>query len=79
MRRKAEEEKKMSKNVRDGWHVINGIDVFVEDGIVKRGVVNDTTVYPYRWDASLNCWSSCSGLTIAALRAGMNRGTITMK
>lgn len=23
----------MSKNVRDGWHVINGIDVFVEDDI----------------------------------------------
>ena len=29
--------------IRDGWHIVNGWNVYVEDGYVVRGVSNDGT------------------------------------
>lgn len=41
------------KNMKDGWHTLAGIEVYVEDGFVVRGVTKDLsglgerTIYPY--------------------------------
>lgn len=68
--------------MKDGWKVVNGYKVYVEDGFVTRAVDgegNDQhTVYPYRWSDKNGCWSSTGKITTAALRAGLNRGTIKL-
>lgn len=74
--------------VKDGWHRIGeDTEVYVENGIVKRGVytpkgrlgINSRyTVYPYRWSKKLNCWNSTT-VTLSALRAGLARGTVDLR
>lgn len=71
------------RTIKDGWHKICGWEVWVEDGYVLRGTCGDRnnsriTVYPYR-KASDGGWDNCSGLSVNAFRAGVNRGTITMR
>ena len=36
--------------LEDGWNTLPGIDVWVENGKVMRGIENDVAVYPYRRD-----------------------------
>lgn len=36
------------KKINDGWHVVKGFDVYVEDGRVVRGVRAMVSAYPYR-------------------------------
>ena len=72
----------MATKVKDGWHKGNGWDIYVEDGKVLRGVDTDQngsqiTVYPYRYDG--DGWTICDGISLAALRAGLNRGSIEIK
>lgn len=73
----------MLKKEKDGWHNFYGNDIYVEDGKVLRGNKGSdfsyVTVYPYRWDSNRNCWINVSGITVAAFRAGIKRGTIELK
>lgn len=64
--------------MKDGWHVIAGHDVYVEDGKVLRGLSTDKqrTVYPYR--AVRDGWNNDSGLSVGAFRAGVRRGSVVM-
>ena len=65
---------------KDGWRAICGWDVYIEDGFVVRGVSSGpdvVPVYPYRKDRH-GGWNSCSGLTVAAFRAGVKRGTVRL-
>ena len=68
----------MKRKINDGWHIVSGYEVYVEDGKVLRGLSSDKqrTVYPFR--AVRDGWDNDSGLTVAAFRAGVRRGTITM-
>lgn len=65
----------MKKMVKDGWHKVWRCYVYVEDGRVKRAIIDRETAYPYRkckqcgWDLDID-------LTLDALRAGLSRGTI---
>lgn len=67
--------------MKDGWHTIAGFNVYVEDGKIRRGTVGEGTDYrtawPYRWNGA--GWTNCAGITPAAFRAGVRRGTVTMK
>ena len=38
------------KAIKDGWHTIYGIDAYIENGCVKRGLSSDgqRTIYPYK-------------------------------
>lgn len=70
--------------MKDGWHVIAGYNVYVEDdkithGTLGEGTSNYRTAWPYRWDNKYNAWNNCTRLTVAAFRAGVKRGTITLK
>lgn len=66
--------------MRDGWHKICGYDVYIESDRVIRGTIEKyqgiSTVYPYR----LNKYGcvNCSGLTVAAFRAAVRRGSVIM-
>ena len=64
--------------MRNGWHVIVGYNIYVEDGKVLRRLSSDRqrTTYPYR--AAQDGWTNDSGLSVDAFRAGVRRGTITM-
>lgn len=67
--------------MKDGWHTIAGYSVFVEGGMIVRGMKNSDTLpaYVYRWSKSLNCWTKEESITPAAFRAGLKRGTIALK
>lgn len=64
--------------VKDGWHVIAGYTVYVENGKALRGLSTDKqrAVFPYR--AVKDGWTSASGLTVGAFRSGVRRDTIIM-
>lgn len=74
--------KKGSKTLT-GWHIVAGYKVYVEDGKIVRGIVNpgwnERTGYVYRASRTLKCWVKESGVTVAAFRAGVRRGTITLR
>lgn len=69
---------------KDGWRIIAGYEVYVEDGKIRHGVkdsytgIGQVSTYVYRasryggWDREY------SGVTVAAFRAGVRRGTISM-
>lgn len=48
----------------EGWNEMqNGLDIFVEDGKVLRGVKDNQTVYPYKHDPQ-GGYTSCVDLTV---------------
>ena len=59
----------------NGWHKVYGMDVFVRDGRVIRGLSVDgqKTVYPYKLIKQYGWTEDCP--TLAGLRAGISRGT----
>lgn len=69
------------KKIKDGWHMICGYRVYVEDGRILRGIIGEGNSqrpsYPYRV-SKYGGWDICSGITIDAFRAGERRGTIMM-
>lgn len=71
--------------LKDGWHVVYGENVFVENGKVTRGVSKDmngseVTCYPYEYSKELDCWVNISGkVTLSSYRAGYKKGTKCMK
>lgn len=50
----------MKKVFEDGWQVIAGVDVYVEDGEVKRAVTEDGSqpLYLYKFDKRLNVYTN---------------------
>jgi hypothetical protein len=69
------------KKVNDGWHVIAGNDVYVEDGKIARGLRHDTngsllTGYVYR--KCSDGWSKESTISAEAFDAGCRRGTVSL-
>lgn len=47
--------------MKDGWHVIKGLEVYVEKGRVIRGwlgsgCINRVPAYPYKWDRKLRAY-----------------------
>lgn len=71
------------KALRDGWHMVAGWEVYVEDGRILRGVMEDCNgsrvpCYPMRRDRrDARVWDR-ETLTPAAFRAGLARGTVRM-
>lgn len=65
-------------NDSTGWHKVNGFDVYVEDGEVKRAIRDGVTAYPYR-KSKYGGWDIDTHLTLDALRAGLARETIIIE
>ena len=61
------------------WKVVCGYDVFVEDGVIVRGMNGDGTkaTYVYRKDRK-GGWNKEDKITVEAFRSGVRRGTIQM-
>lgn len=70
----------MKKVYEDGWYKVSGYEVYVEDGVIVRGVSADgqRTTYPYikcktgGWDNASRC------LTVSAFRSRVARETARM-
>jgi hypothetical protein len=57
---------KMKKNsVKDGWHKIKGMDIYVENGKVTHGTKQNgqLTAWPYEYDKDLRCYRNISGIS----------------
>lgn len=79
----------MKKVIKDGWHVILGYEVYVENGLVIRGIKEDSngspvTAYPYRaqmkkcyYGQFISGWYQ-EDMSVDAFRAGVKRGTISL-
>jgi hypothetical protein len=71
--------------IKDGWHVVYGEDVYVENGKVVRGVKkgennSEVTSYPYEYNKDQDCWVNVSGkITLSSYRSGRKKGTKCMK
>lgn len=68
--------------IKDGWHHIQGEDVYVVNGFVQRGMkyINGDyiTTHPYRLNKGDGNVTIQSSLTVAAFTAGIKRGSIFM-
>ena len=65
---------------RDGWHIVNGWNVYVEDGYAVRGLSRDgqRPLYLYT-PAHGSGMDRIDGIPFDALRGRMSRGTIVLK
>ena len=63
--------------VKDGWHSIGGYTVYVDGGLVNRGVTGGRPIYPYRVRPD-GVWTKDKGMTVAAFRAAVRRDTARM-
>jgi len=71
----------MKKEI-NGWKIAGGYEVYVEEGKVFRGIKSDhnghdVPAYPYR-QAKSGGWDLISGISLAAFRAGVRRGTMKL-
>ena len=66
--------------VRDGWRVVNGWNIYVEDGYAIRGLSRDGQrplyLYTPAHDGGMD---RIDGIPFGAMRGRMNRGTIVLK
>ena len=71
--------------IKDGWHVVYGENVYVENEKVIRGIKKDgnnseVTCYPYEYNKDQDCWVNVYGkVTISSYRSGRKKGTKCMK
>lgn len=66
--------------IRDGWHIVNGWNVYVKGGYAVRGLSQNgqRPLYLYT-PARGGGLDSVDGVPFGALRGRMNRGTIILK
>lgn len=65
--------------MKDGWHRLQGKDVYVENGKISRGCKHDyTPAYIYRWNKQYRAYIREYNVTPAAFVAGLRRGTIAL-
>lgn len=70
------DEFKTGIHLEEGWNESeNGLDIFVENGKVLRGVINNQTVYPYK-KSDENGYTNCIDLTIDQYRNLFNEGKL---
>ena len=61
--------------MKDGWHVIKGFEVYVDDNKVIRGVKKDHSgsevpAHVYKLDEKMQCWNSVSKVNVNTFRSG---------
>ena len=57
--------KSRPKSVKDGWHKIKGMDIYVEDGKVTHGTKlnGQLPAYPYEYVKEYGCYRKVSGIS----------------
>ena len=57
--------KSRPKNVKDGWHKIKGMDIYVENGKVTHGTKlnGQLPAYPYEYVKEYGCYRKVSGIS----------------
>jgi len=68
----------MKKIIADGWHTVEGYEVYVENGKILRGILGkgnaQRTAYPYKV-SKYGGMDIDTGISVDAFRAGVKRGT----
>lgn len=71
----------MKRAVKDGWHIVAGYKVYVENGYVKRGIIEENvgakTSFPYvagKYDG----WDLDQYVTVNNFRRKVKAGTAKM-
>ncbi len=71
----------MKVKVKDGWHKVEDVEVYVENGVVLRGTDADhtTSLHPYRWDSKAREYALVKP-KFATFKAGYgDKGLYSMK
>lgn len=68
--------------MKDGWHVVCGYEVYVEDGKIVRGIKKKPcsgycAAYVYR-RCKTGGWNISYQVTPSAFRSGYKRGTVDL-
>lgn len=68
--------------MKDGWHIILGYDVYIENNKVLRGTLGEgityRPAYPYKWDKKCRCWIKVSGITVGSFRHNVKKEMVVM-
>lgn len=68
--------------MKDGWHIILGYDVYIENNKVLRGTLGEgiayRPAYPYKWDKTHRCWIKNTGVSINSFRNSVKRESMVM-
>lgn len=65
---------------RNGWHIVNGWNVYVEDGYAVRGLSRDGQLPLYLYTPAIGGGlDRVEGVPFGAMRGRMNRGTIVLQ
>ena len=69
--------------VGDGWHKVGNCKVLVENRVITKCLAKDqhgnwTNVYIKRWNKTYHRYDRVCMVTLAALRSGINRSTMTI-
>lgn len=59
--------------MKDGWHIVDGFEVYVENDRIIRGMREDrngykVTAYPYRKDTKTGNWYIATGVKVSTFR-----------
>lgn len=55
--------------MKDGWHVVNNENVFVEDDKIIRGEHYGRSTYPYK-QTKTGAWENAVGVRVSTYRRG---------
>lgn len=71
---------KKKTKIQDGWHIVNGWNVYVKDGYAVRGVSRNGQLPLYLYTpAHGGGMDRVEGVPFGAMRGRMNRGTIVLQ
>lgn len=63
-------------NVLNGYHKVYGLNVYVENGIVKFVLLGTSRYYPYKWDSRLNAYNKQECMTLSSFRSSYKHRTL---
>jgi hypothetical protein len=69
--------------MKDGWHKIQGYDVYVENDKILSGLkpsytgIGSVTAYPYK-ESKRGGWDNVAGISASAFSKGVSNGSIAL-
>lgn len=61
--------------ISDGWHIVNGCDILVEDGCVLRGTKDEGSLPAGVYVSVTDGWLNCHGEDAVVFCRGLFKGT----
>lgn len=69
--------------MKDGWHTIQGYNVYIENdrvlgGVKGYGTLKASPTHPYKTIRGMIGWHNCTGVKVSTFSKGVARGNYRM-